>query len=92
MLINMNDKREFDAADIAEMRRKWQNYKIPGRTSMKIPLNIIRVRIDNIGLADIVSLTVNFDDDFNIGLNTVVHIKINFSPTNEKLVFKVIDA
>ncbi len=89
MLADMDDERKFDAIDASETTRKRMHIKISGTSFMEIPLNIVRIRVNDIGFTDIV-VSIDFEHYFEINLNAVINIKIYFSPADIKFIIKII--
>jgi hypothetical protein len=54
MLMQMHDEGELDATDPAQVCGKRVNIKIPGTSSVMIPLDIIGFSVNNIRFTNIV--------------------------------------
>lgn len=86
----MDNEGELDTVDLAELARKRMNIKISAGALVSIPLDVVRVGVDDISLAD--RITVDLDDDFQIGGHAVIHIEFDSAPAYAEGVFEIVGA
>jgi hypothetical protein len=86
----VQDKRKLDAVDMAEIFGKRVDVKIPSAAFMAVPLHVMGIGIDYITFLDAM-FPVDFQDDFQVGMNAMPQIKINLSPTDKKFIVKIIN-
>ena len=89
MLVQMHDEGKLDAVDLAELGRMRIDVKIPGAPLVPIPLDIVRIGVDDVGFPDFVA--VHFQHDFDVGLDAEMNVKVDFSPANVEFILKVVD-
>ena len=87
----MNNERKLNRINGSKMRGNWMYIKVTCAAFVPIPLNIKSISIDKVKLANSM-LTIDFKNNFYIGLNTEKYIKLDFSPAKIKTIIKVINS
>jgi citrate lyase gamma subunit len=89
MLVDMSDKGELDAIDVAETVRRGMNIEIPGSPLVMIPFDIVGVGVDNVGFTDVV-VPIDPQDDLQVDLSPEPDVEDDLAPAQMEFLVEVV--
>lgn len=88
-IVEMHDISELDTSGWPEGIGVRQQEKIPGLPLVMVPVDLVSIGIDNVGLTDIM-VAINLQDNLQVGPDTKGDIESYLAPTKIELFVEVV--